>query len=343
MLRRMENATRLLLITSLLLVPAAGAGAHADKLPVRKVSCGETITASLRLANSLLDCPGDGLIVGAPGITIDLGGHRIDGVGVENGDTVGIRNEPGHAGVTIRNGLVTQFYDGVRLVYAAGNSLSALRVLQNDTGIRLVSSDRGEIRGCVATDNDNGFSLEGFSRGNAFVENEASGNDYDGFYVEESGGTFTGNTASANGSYGFELYTAKGALLKGNVVRANLGAGIVIDVDSAENVLKGNRSSGNGTHGIEIFSGTGNVLTRNTFEENAGHGIRSDTSALELRANRADRNGYANGNADGLGLGILVPAGAIQSGNKATGNDDGRECQSTELSCAVPTVPVTRR
>jgi parallel beta-helix repeat protein len=339
----MESHTRLLLVSFLLLVPAVGARAHADKLPVRKVSCGETITASLRLANSLLDCPGDGLVVGAPGITIDLGGHRIDGVGVENGDTVGIRNDPGHAGVTIRNGLVTQFYDGVRLVYAAGNSLSALRVLQNDTGIRLVSSDGGEIRGCVATDNDNGFSLEGLSRGTAFVENEASGNDYDGFYVEESAGTFTGNTAAANGSYGFDLYTAKGTLLKGNVVRANQSAGIVIGVDSTDNVLKGNRSSGNGTHGVEIFGGARNVLTRNTFGENAGHGIRSETSQVELRANRADRNGYANGNADGLGLGILVPAGAVQSGNKATGNDDARECESEELSCAVAGVPVTRR
>jgi parallel beta-helix repeat protein len=338
----MRNHSRLLL-TFLLLVQAPEARAHGDKLPVRKVSCGETITASLRLANSLLDCPGDGLVVGAPGITIDLGGHRIDGVGAANGDTVGIRNEPGHAGVTIRNGLVTQFYDGVRLVYAASNSLSALRLLQNDTGIRLVSSDRNEIRGCVATDNDNGFSLEALSRGNAFVENEASGNDYDGFYVEESSGTFTANTAAANGSYGFELYTAQGAVLKGNVVRANQSAGIVIDLDSTDNVLKGNRSSGNGTHGIEIFSGARNVLTRNTFEENAGHGIRSDTSQVELRANRADRNGYANGNADGLGLGILVPAGAVQSGNKATGNDDGRECQSDELSCAVAGVPVTRR
>jgi parallel beta-helix repeat protein len=338
----MRNHTRLLLTTFLLLFLAPGARAHTDKLPVRKVSCGETITASLRLANSLLDCPGDGLVVGAPNITIDLGGHRIDGVGVE-GNGIGIRNEPGQAGVTIRNGLVTQFYEGVRLVYAAGNSLSGLRLLQNDTGIRLVASDGNEIRGCVATDNDNGFSVEGFSRGNAFVENEATGNGYDGFYVEESSGTFTGNTAAANGAHGFELYTATGAVLRSNAARANQDAGIVIGLDSTDNVLKGNRSSGNGTHGIEISSGARNVLTRNTLEENAGHGILSETSQVELRANRADRNGYANGNADGLGLGILVPAGAVQSGNKATDNDDGRECQSDELSCAVPSVPVTRR
>jgi parallel beta-helix repeat protein len=320
---------------------AASAGPAA--LPLRTVACGDTITESVRIANSLLDCPADGLVVGAPGITIDLGGHRIDGVGASNSDAAGIRNDPGLAGVTIRNGVVTQFHDGVRLVFAAGNSLSGLRLLQNDAGIRLVSSDGNQVRGCVATDNGNGFSVEGFSRNNTFVGNDASGNFYDGFYVEESGGAFIGNTASANDSYGFELFSAKGALLKGNVVRANRGAGIVIDLDSAENVLKGNRSSGNGTHGIEVFSGTGNVLTRNFFEENAGHGIRSDTSQLELRANRADRNGFANGNADGVGLGILVPAGAVQSGNKAIGNDDGRECQSDELSCAVPSVPVTRR
>jgi parallel beta-helix repeat protein len=331
-----------MLLTFLLLLPAPEARAHGDKVPVRTVSCGETITASLRLANSLLDCPGDGLVVGAAGITIDLNGHRIDGVGAESGG-VGIRNEPGQAGVTVRNGLVTQFYDGVRLVYAAGNSLSGLRLLYNRTGIRLISSDKNEIRGCVATGNDNGFSLEALSRGNAFVENDASGNGYDGFYVEESSGTFAGNTAAANGAHGFELYSATGVLLKGNAAHANQSAGIVIGVDSTDNVLKGNRSSGNGTHGIEIGSGARNVLTRNTLEENAGHGILSETSQVELRANRADRNGYANGNEDGLGLGILVPAGAVQSGNKASGNDDGRECQSDELPCAVPAIPVTRR
>jgi parallel beta-helix repeat protein len=338
----MRKHTRLLLTTFLILLAATGSRAHTDKLPARKVSCGETITASLRLANSLLDCPGDGLVVGAPDITVDLGGHRIDGVGVE-GNGVGIRNEPGQAGVTIRNGLVTQFYEGVRLVYAAGNSLSGLRVIQNDTGIRLVSSDGNEIRGCVATDNDNGFSLEGFSRRNAFVGNDASGNYYDGFYVEESSGTFTGNTASANGAHGFELYTAQGVVLKGNAARANQSSGIAIGLDSTDNVLKGNQSSGNGTHGIEILSGARNALTRNALEENAGHGIYAETNQVELRANRADRNGFANGNADGLGLGILVPADAVQSGNKATGNDDARECQSGELSCAVAGVPVTRR
>jgi len=37
------------------------------------------VTRSIRLANDLINCPGEGLVVGADGITVDLAGHTIDG------------------------------------------------------------------------------------------------------------------------------------------------------------------------------------------------------------------------------------------------------------------------
>jgi hypothetical protein len=45
------------------------------------VSCGQTITENTRLANDLIDCPGNGLVIGADDITLDLNGHTIDGDG----------------------------------------------------------------------------------------------------------------------------------------------------------------------------------------------------------------------------------------------------------------------
>lgn len=42
--------------------------------------CGRTITADLMLTEDLV-CDGTGLIAGADGITIDPGGHTIQGVG----------------------------------------------------------------------------------------------------------------------------------------------------------------------------------------------------------------------------------------------------------------------
>jgi hypothetical protein len=43
------------------------------------LGCGAVVTRSATLAADLLDCPGDGLVIGADGITVDRGpGHGGD-------------------------------------------------------------------------------------------------------------------------------------------------------------------------------------------------------------------------------------------------------------------------
>ena len=71
------------------------------------VTCGQVITQSTLLANDLPACMGEGLIIGAPDIVLDLNGHTIrSGVpielGEEDGLLAGIRNS-GHRNVVIRN------------------------------------------------------------------------------------------------------------------------------------------------------------------------------------------------------------------------------------------------
>src|SRR4051794_14730805 len=68
-----------------------------------RLVCGDTVTASTTLRADLRDCPGDGLVIGADGITLDLNGHAVDGDAISGGDDVGIR-EDGHHGVVIRHG-----------------------------------------------------------------------------------------------------------------------------------------------------------------------------------------------------------------------------------------------
>ena len=45
------------------------------------VTCGDVITTDTTLDSDLLDCPGHGIVIGAPGITLDLNGHTVDGDG----------------------------------------------------------------------------------------------------------------------------------------------------------------------------------------------------------------------------------------------------------------------
>ena len=43
------------------------------------VTCGQTLTHSVKLARDLTNCPGNGLVIGANRITVDLNGHTVDG------------------------------------------------------------------------------------------------------------------------------------------------------------------------------------------------------------------------------------------------------------------------
>src|SRR5687768_18405690 len=87
------------------------------------VTCGQVITTSITVDNDLTNCPGKGLVVGADNITIDLNGHTIDGDAPPGApadparDGIDVR---GHDGVTVRDGDITDFTDGVQLGSTAG-------------------------------------------------------------------------------------------------------------------------------------------------------------------------------------------------------------------------------
>ncbi len=105
-----------------LVVTARDAAGNADPTPARYawtvtaapvpelVACGQVLTRSTLVQNDLHDCQFNGLVIGAPNITVDLDGHSIDGVGLG----AGIRND-GHDNVTIRNGRTVEFDYGVAL------------------------------------------------------------------------------------------------------------------------------------------------------------------------------------------------------------------------------------
>ena len=72
-----------------------------------RVSCGDTITADTTLDSDLVDCPSNGIVIGADDITLDLNGHTVAGDGEPSRRVreaefcdVGVLND-GHDGVTV--------------------------------------------------------------------------------------------------------------------------------------------------------------------------------------------------------------------------------------------------
>src|SRR3954453_19115412 len=111
----MNKATRTAKCRGLLLM-LSGLGAlalfsaPAQANPPVTVSCGQTLTQSVKLANDLSNCPNNGLLIGADNITLDLNGHTIDGDGEFVQDCppdqpcdIGVGNKD-HKGVTIEGG-----------------------------------------------------------------------------------------------------------------------------------------------------------------------------------------------------------------------------------------------
>jgi hypothetical protein len=86
-------------------------------------ACGQVVAANAVLTQDLV-CTGDGIVVGASGITIDLKGFTIRG-DRDVGD-YGIDDSAGYDNITIKNGLVRNFYLGVDAEGAADSvSVSA--------------------------------------------------------------------------------------------------------------------------------------------------------------------------------------------------------------------------
>jgi hypothetical protein len=147
--QRQHPVRRLALVALLALaVPAVVGAAPALAQPLQ---CGDTVTQDTTLTADLLDCPGDGLIVGAPGITIDLGGHTVAGPDTFTGDpdAVGIDNSAGYERVTIRNGTVNYFgRGGVHLVRVDDSQVLDLDMfLPDDFGILLETGSRNRFAG----------------------------------------------------------------------------------------------------------------------------------------------------------------------------------------------------
>ena len=76
-------------------------------------TCGQTITEDPVFTENL-SCPpgtGSGIIIGASDITLDLGGYTLSGYSPGTGVLAA-----GYEGITIRNGTIDGFNDGVFLI-----------------------------------------------------------------------------------------------------------------------------------------------------------------------------------------------------------------------------------
>lgn len=222
------------------------------------VACGQVVRVTTVLARDVGPCPGDGIIVGADGITLDLNGHRVIGpVGPD--DSVGIRLF-GRTGVGVQGGTVSGFGAGIAIFGGARNTVTNVTVSDN-IGLLDGSGSFGD-----------GIAMFG-SIGNVLRSSVVRHNGpFDGvgvFGARSTGNQILGNVIEDNNVARF--VPAAGLMLTFDD-GINLGAGVG---GGSHTTIDHNRIRANGLNGIDACSNRGepclttdDVITDNLVQGN---------------------------------------------------------------------------
>jgi parallel beta-helix repeat protein len=306
--------------------------ASAQDAAATHVACGDVITTNTTLDSDLVNCPGDGIVIGAAGITLDSNGHLIDGVG----SGAGVNDEAGYDGITVMNGRIQEFATGVRLTFVDDSVLSGLTVAPADS-FNLDRSDRNlisrnAVEGTIGVFND--------SDANIIDRNTAGAVQIAGTFVAQADRNWIEHNAVSAGSEGIGVANASETSIERNAISGGQ-LGISVGEASSGTSLVQNSVSGSGT-GIAIADTNQTLLLRNDVSDSTGDGISVGSASFSttLDRNTATGNGddgidvdqavtFLSGNtADyNFDLGIeAVATVADGGGNKAKGNGNPAQC-----------------
>jgi hypothetical protein len=306
-----------------------GPGCGADRtVRTQSFACGETVTTNVRFTGDVacIDVPinAPGLVVGAPGILIDLHGFQMVGpVGVGSGYDPAIDNRGGFDDVTIRDGEVRNFGDGIALTDASRNQILNMTSRGPRNGIEIQGGDANEVRHSYA-----------FGRAVGLVATNTTA------LIVADG------RAEGSFSHGMVLSGVIGSRVVRNIVPRIQGCctNLGISIAGNDNVIQANHVTGWGAANIVLSSGANNKLLDNEALDGQADGIvvGAFTAGTIVRRNRASRNdddgievqgvasrigeNVANDNGD---FGIDAVAGVTDlGGNTASGNGNPLQCRN---------------
>lgn len=269
-------------------------------------ACGAVITATTTLKKDIGPCGGDGVVIGADNITLNLAGHKVFGFTLRFDDTAGIRLPIRH-GVTIENGSVSGFDAGIYVNSGGGNTITSMNIHDN-----------------IGPDGQPDFG--------------------DGIFIAHSASNqVLSNAINHNGIYdGIGVFglDADFNVIKGNTITngVSLQNGTGGDgVDLAAFLELGDPRRGN-----SIF---GNVVANNTITGNQGTGLSTQSNVNgQYIGNDIERNGLDPNNYPDNGIGLSNDANAtpnlnsLVQNNRVIGNgDDGIQANSSGIQILANT------
>src|SRR5215213_6592555 len=217
-------------------------------------SCGQVVTQDVTLTSDLNCDNGDGLIVGASDITINLNGYSItsgDETGSESPTTT---DYDGSSGILLANaenvaisglGEISGFSRGVTFLGSSGGHLTDVQLANNDIGAVMASSSGTEISRNTFTNNGIAVVSDG-SNGGVTAFNQIVANLREGILLIGS----SDNVVAANNMYG------------------NGANGIYLDPMSQGNNIDYNTVFGHETADLNNADGMPTNVNQNSFGDN---------------------------------------------------------------------------
>ena len=267
-----------------------------------KCRCGDTLIADRTLANDPIvqtACPGDGLTIGASGITLDLKTKAIKGSGqgvgvlvadgVKNASIIGrppARIQGFGTGIKISSGASHVTVSGVQAYYHRGDGI-------------LVEGDYNRVINSPGRHNgNNGHAvMNGDHNVITGANNEYNGDN--GFFVQGNFNELIANKASEND-------------------KSRQGQGIGIAVIGHSNIIRLSQLTHNNTHGI-VVAGNDNFLEGNSTNKHKFDGIVVNGNNTVLINNSATNT--KNATTQNLGIFVEGDGNAFASSGNVS-NDD---------------------
>jgi parallel beta-helix repeat protein len=272
------------------------------------ISCGMIVTTSIKAGNGLTNCPGDGLVIGAKKVNVNLNGHTIDGQ-----DTGAGVDFNGYAEVTVQNG-TNDFEDGILV---SGQSGTVIRVTStsNDRGFHIDAGGVGsKVDRSYSVDDTQG--VGSFASGAQITRLGVVNALADGIFVTGSNSNVDDNTVVRYGLNGIEVDGPKSTVRNNDVSGTAVGSGIFLGgangtlvsgntiTDAQQNGLdltgsnlkitdnEISRTAGN--DGINL-SGNGATVSRNWVSDSAGNGVDLTGDGLTVADNQVSNSAGSDG------------------------------------------------
>jgi len=264
-----------------------------------QLSCGETITADVTLHHNLVNCPNNGIIIGADDVTLDLNYHTIDGDGTPAAGCdpetefcdVGVLND-GHDGVTLVHGSMRQFDVGAAVGEARHNRLLDISASRNRFfGLVIFGTARSVVRNGSFSRNippeGDGIGVFG-SDHLRILHNKVRHNPGPGIHVDDSNENLIKRNVFSRNSPGILMGGDRNEVRRNRCARN--GACVLVGGGS-RNVIARNRIN-KGGDGIAIEKGHGNLIARNDIlgPHRAGVYLAIDRPPIGGRDNLIRRN-----------------------------------------------------